>query len=84
MKKLRGSLAKLEVPPEVIHTLPADFAKRHCILPFKIHNGTLHIATAKPGNQRVIDDIRLLTGLEVENLQRPQRRYSRKLPSVTR
>jgi hypothetical protein len=51
--------------------LPADFVKRHRILPFKLTNGTIHIATEQPGNQRVIDDIRLLTGLEVEEAQAP-------------
>src|SRR5580693_1567709 len=61
-----GSLAKLEVAPEIIRTLPAEFVKRHCLLPFAIRNGTILIATAAPGNQRVIDDIRLLSGLEVE------------------
>jgi hypothetical protein len=35
-------------------------------LPVRLNNGTVHIAAATPGDQRVIDDIRLLTGLEVE------------------
>jgi hypothetical protein len=63
-KRQLGSLARLDVPPEVIRTLPAEFAKRHCILPFAVVNGTIHIATAAPGNQRVIADIRLLNGRE--------------------
>src|SRR6266496_3248825 len=61
-----GSLAKLNISSEALRALPADFVKRHRVLPFKLCNGTLHIATAEPGNQRVIDDIRLLSGLEVE------------------
>ena len=61
-----GSLAKLNIASEVLRALPAEFVKRHRVLPFKLHNGTIHIATAAPGNQRVIDDIRLLSGLEVE------------------
>jgi type II secretory ATPase GspE/PulE/Tfp pilus assembly ATPase PilB-like protein len=65
------NLAKLEVSPEVIRTLPAEFAKRHRIVPFQIANGSLHIATAAPGNQRVLDDIRLLSGLEVEEFIAP-------------
>ena len=52
--------------PEAIRALPADFVKRHRVLPLRIQDGTLHLATAEPGNQRVVDDIRLLTGLEVE------------------
>jgi len=59
-------LARSGATPEAIRALPADFVKRHRVLPLRIHSGTIHLATADPGNQRVIDDIRLLTGLEVE------------------
>src|SRR5215831_5533668 len=62
----RISLAGLAIAPEAVRMLPSDFVKRHRILPFKLNNGTIHVATDQPGNQRVIDDIRLLTGLEVE------------------
>src|ERR1035441_11084317 len=51
-----GSLGKLEVSPEAIRALPLEFVKRHRILPIGLHNGTIEIATAAPGNQRVIED----------------------------
>ncbi len=54
-----------------MRALPAEFVKRHRVLPFKIERGTLYVATADPGNQRVIDDIRLLSGLEVEETEAP-------------
>src|SRR5215469_4431615 len=60
-----GVLSGMEVSPEAIRALPADFVKQHQVLPLRIQSGILHIATAKPGDARVIDDIRLLTGLEV-------------------
>src|SRR2546430_5425932 len=60
------SLAKRNVSPEALRIIPSDFVRTHRILPFEISNGTIHIATADPGNQRVIDDIRLLSGLEVQ------------------
>ena len=66
-----GTLAKLSIPAEAIRTLPAEFVKRHQVLPLEIEGGTLHIATAKPGNERVIDDIRLLSGLEVRESVMP-------------
>lgn len=66
-----GGLSKLEVPPEVVRALPADFVKLHRVLPIKLNNGSIHIATADPGNQRVIDDIRLLSGLEVREVEAP-------------
>jgi len=64
-----GSLAKLIVSPAAIRALPSDFVKRHRVLPFEITNGTIHVATAELGNQRVIDDIRLLSGLEVHEAE---------------
>jgi hypothetical protein len=78
-KSQLGSLARLDVPPEVIRTLPAEFAKRHCLLPFEITNGTIHIATSAPGNQRVIDDIRLLSGLEVLEFEAPATEIAEKI-----
>jgi type II secretory ATPase GspE/PulE/Tfp pilus assembly ATPase PilB-like protein len=57
---------RFNVSPEALRALPADFVKQHRVLPLKIQNGTIHVATAEPGNQRVIDDIRLLSGLEVQ------------------
>ena len=65
------TLGRLSVSPEAGRALPADFVKRHRILPFEIENGTLHIATSDLGNQRVIDDIRLLSGLEVKESEAP-------------
>ena len=56
---------KFSATPDALRALPADFVKRHCVLPLKIEDGILHLATAEPGNARVVDDIRLLTGLEV-------------------
>ena len=41
------------------------------MLPLQVHNGAIHVATAEPGNQRVIDDIRLLSGLEVQEQETP-------------
>jgi type II secretory ATPase GspE/PulE/Tfp pilus assembly ATPase PilB-like protein len=66
-----GGLGKLEVPAEAIRALPLDFVKRHRILPIGLHNGTIEIATAAPGNLRVIEDIRLLSGLEVQEFEAP-------------
>ena len=62
---------RLNAAPEATRALPVDFVKRHRVLPLKILDGTVHIATAAPGNQKVIDDIRLLTGLEVEETEIP-------------
>lgn len=71
IEKGNGSLAKLHVSPEAMRSLPPEFVKRHRVLPYAIENGTLRVATANPGNQRLIDDIRLLSGLEVVETEAP-------------
>src|SRR5215510_9779130 len=65
------SLVGMQISPEAVKAVPADFARRHRILPFELRNGTIAIATSQPGNQNVIDDIRLLTGLEVHEQEFP-------------
>jgi type IV pilus assembly protein PilB len=72
-------LAKLEVGADALRALPAEFAKRHLVLPFNLHNGSIDIATAEPGNARVIDDIRLLTGLEVREFEVPGNELQEKI-----
>lgn len=64
--RLVGTANRLEVSPDAVRALPADFAKRHRILPVGINSHTIRILTASPGQQQVIEHIRLLTGLEVE------------------
>ena len=73
------SLAKLNLSPEIIRTLPAEFVKHHSLLPFEITNGSIHIATATPINLKVIDDIRLLSGLEVREFEAPAAEIAAKI-----
>jgi type II secretory ATPase GspE/PulE/Tfp pilus assembly ATPase PilB-like protein len=59
------AVGNMGATPDALRVLPPEFVKRHRVLPLKIEAGQLYIATAEPGNERLIDDIRLLTGLEV-------------------
>jgi type II secretory ATPase GspE/PulE/Tfp pilus assembly ATPase PilB-like protein len=62
----------LEPTDEALRALPAEFVRRCRVLPLSLRNGSISIATATPGDARVIDDIRLLTGLEVEEVPAPE------------
>jgi type II secretory ATPase GspE/PulE/Tfp pilus assembly ATPase PilB-like protein len=64
-------IADLVISPETLRILPSEFVKTHRVLPFTIHDGSVHIATAESCNREVIDDIRLLSGLEVEEFLAP-------------
>jgi type II secretory ATPase GspE/PulE/Tfp pilus assembly ATPase PilB-like protein len=63
------TLARMDLPGSVTGVLPAEFVKRHRVLPIKLDDSTIVIATAEPANARIIDDIRLLTGREVTQYQ---------------
>jgi type II secretory ATPase GspE/PulE/Tfp pilus assembly ATPase PilB-like protein len=69
--RVRSSFFSAAPQPEALRALPSDFVKRHRVLPLEIGNGSIRVATADPGNARVIDDIRLLSGLEVEEVEAP-------------
>jgi len=59
---------KLNATPGAMRVLPLEYLKKHNILPLEITNGVLRLATANPGKPRLIDDIRLLSGLEVQEV----------------
>jgi type II secretory ATPase GspE/PulE/Tfp pilus assembly ATPase PilB-like protein len=65
------NLAEVELDPEALRVIPAEFARRHCLFPLALRNGTILVASAAPGDPQVIEDIRLLSGLEVEEWPAP-------------
>ena len=62
----RVDLTRVEVPADAVRVIPLEYVRRENIIPVALHNGTMRVATADPGNSRVIEDLRLLSGLEVE------------------
>lgn len=57
--------------PQALRLVPADFAKRHGLLPLEVRDGTLVVLAASPMAPEVIEDLRLLSGLEVEESAAP-------------
>jgi len=60
------NLDECEVPPEVIKLVPKDVAERHNLIPIARQGSTLVVAMADPGNVYAMDDVKFLTGLNVE------------------
>ncbi|MHB1308838.1 MAG: GspE/PulE family protein [Limisphaerales bacterium] len=56
---------------EVLRLLSAEFVRAHRVLPLRIQDGVLHLATAEPDNAGLVDHVRLLTGLEVKECPAP-------------
>jgi type IV pilus assembly protein PilB len=54
------------VDADAVRLVPEDFARRHLVLPMGRADGHLAVAMSDPSNLPLLNDLRLLTGLEVE------------------
>jgi len=59
-------LAEFEIDPEVIKLVSQDVCERHRIIPVSRAGSSLIVAMADPSNLHAIDDIKFLTGYNVE------------------
>ena len=57
-----------DIDPLIIQKVPAKFASHYKIIPLEFKDNVLIIATVDPLDVRVLDDIRLLLGLEVKGV----------------
>ena len=60
------SLDDFEVDPEVIKLIPEDVATKHTIIPVNRAGSTLIVAMSDPSNIFAVDDVKFLTGYDVE------------------
>ena len=60
------NLDEFEIDPAVIKLIPEDVALKHTVIPVNRAGSTLILATADPSNIFAIDDIKFLTGYNVE------------------
>jgi len=59
-------LDEFEIEPAVIQLIPEDVATKHTVVPVNRAGSTLIIATADPSNIFALDDIKFLTGYNIE------------------
>ena len=59
-------LSTVEVNEEVLRLIPKEVSERHGLAPIALHGSTLVVAIADPGNFHAIDDLKFLTGLNIE------------------
>src|SRR5215216_761434 len=60
------SLAQFEIDPAVVKLVPADTAQKYQIVPLSRAGATLTIAMTDPTNVFAMDDIKFMTGYNVE------------------
>lgn len=63
-----NGVGRLKPASEVVKLLPSEFVRKHKVLPLEVCQGVLRLAASVPCEPRVLDDIRLLCGMEVEEV----------------
>jgi len=59
-------ITQVEIPPEVLKLVPVDVVQKHKVLPVSRAGSTLVVAMADPTNYMVIDDLKFLTGYNID------------------
>src|SRR5262244_3590085 len=60
------NLLDIEIDPDVLKLIPKDVAKKHLCIPINRAGASLIVAMADPSNIFAIDDLKFLTGYNVE------------------
>ena len=60
------NLDEFEIDPDVIELVPKDVAIRHKVVPVNRAGNSLIVAMADPSNIFAIDDLKFLTGYNIE------------------
>ena len=59
-------LSAIDIPQEVLDLIPAEVARRHQCIPVNRSGSTLVVAMADPSNIYAVDDLKFMTGYEIE------------------
>ena len=62
------NLAEFDVDPEVVKLIPKEVAEKHQVVPVNRAGSTLIVAMADPSNIFAIDDLKFLTGYNIETV----------------
>ena len=62
------NLAEFDVDPEVIKLIPKEVSEKHQVVPVNRAGSTLIVAMADPSNIFAIDDLKFLTGYNIETV----------------
>jgi type IV pilus assembly protein PilB len=58
-------LSRFELDPKIAKTVPADIARKHCLIPVKRDGRTLTIAMADPMELGVLEDLKFITRYDI-------------------
>ncbi len=70
------------IPPEILQVVPAEFARRHQVVPLAIYDDCLQVAIRNPHDLQLLSDIEFLTGKRVEAVVLSEEEISQKLQEI--
>ena len=62
------SLSQIKIDAEMANYVPINVARRHTLIPVKIENDILHVAMEDPYSFLAIDDVRMVSRMQVQPL----------------
>ncbi|MFT3706640.1 MAG: hypothetical protein QM817_03140 [Archangium sp.] len=65
------NLRSAAVEEAAVRLVPRDVAEKHCILPIRLMGESLVIVMADPTNAHAVDDLKFVTGMNVEAVVAP-------------
>ncbi|MEW6280137.1 MAG: VIT domain-containing protein, partial [Candidatus Eremiobacterota bacterium] len=68
--------------PELLQTVPEHLMQRYRIMPLSLEGNTLRLWMVDPGNQVALDDVRLITGFDIEPVPAGAREMEEALGSL--
>jgi type IV pilus assembly protein PilB len=60
------NIAEFDIEPEVIALIKKDVARKHRVIPVNRFDKTLIVATSDPSNIQALDDLKFITGYNIE------------------
>jgi type II secretion system protein E len=70
-------LTQVKVEPETLQAMPLKLVHRRTLMPLSRHNGTLTVATGDPFDVYSLDELQMLTGLQVQPVLASPREIAR-------
>ena len=58
-------LSRFEIDPKIAKSIPADIARKHCLIPVKRDGRTLTVAMADPMQLGVLEDLKFITRYDI-------------------
>jgi len=71
------NLDQVDIPPDILNLIPKEVAERHKVIPINKQGSSLIVAMSDPSNIYAMDDIKFLTGYNVEVVVAPETTINR-------